>query len=348
MSDRTETYCLNGIHRDINEFKDFQKSAGNEQRSIAEAILDWHQNDEFVFQTSGSTGIPKQINFTKDQIKSSISLSERAFDLTDRDVALLSLPMKYVAGKMMLYRALHLGMNVITIEPKMTIPKEKFDSRISFAAFIPSQIESLLTSREGRAWLESIRIVLVGGGHISSELEKELQDFSNSIYHTYGMTETLTHIAVRELSNGGISFFRPLPNVVLNVDKDKRLSIDAKHLGVKIVTNDLADMRRDSTFKILGRADNVINSGGLKIHPEELESIFKKYIQNELFVTGIPDDRLGERVALIIESNETIDPEWIQAAQSELSKNKWPKEIKYISVLPRTESGKVIRKNIDL
>lgn len=342
------TYFVNGIHKGIEEIREIHKSNNSENRAIAEAILDWHQNEQFQFQTSGSTGTPKNIEFSKDQIIASVSQSQSAFELETKDVALLSLPMKYVAGKMMLYRALHIGMNVITIEPKMTITKDKFDSRVTFAAFIPSQIQSLIDTREGRTWLESIRVVLVGGASITSKLENELKSYSNMIYHTYGMTETLTHIAIRKLSQGGSAFFRPLPHVDLSVNADDKLTINAEHLGVLLDTNDVVELRHDFSFKIKGRTDNVINSGGLKIQCEELEAVFKKYIQHELIIIGKPDEQLQEKVVLIIESDAVMDPEWMMAAQSELPKNKWPKEIKYVTELPRTNSGKVKRSAIVL
>lgn len=343
MSEHFDFYKINTSLR-INEQVAELKSKGKEQRAIAQAILDWHNQEEFTFMTSGSTGAPKKIEFSKNQIIASILQSQQAFDLTKNDVALLCLPMRYVAGKMMLYRVLHIGMNLIAVEPKLNLMGIT-NHKVTFAAFIPSQVESLLSSDKGRKWLESIRIVIIGGAAISVRLESQLRSLGNLIYHTYGMTETLTHVALRLLSRGGSEYFSPLPRVALSISIKGTLKIDAQHLGVKIVTNDVVELKEGDDFTILGRIDNVINSGGLKIHPEALESVFKKYISHDLIVVGNQDEKWGERVVLIIESDKAEDPEWIAAAKQELPNSHWPKEIRYVSAFERTETGKILRKS---
>ena len=318
----------------------------SEQKLISDAVEGWHKNSNFTFQTSGSTGTPKPISFTKDQVIASVLQTQKAFGLTDADVVLLSLPMKYVAGQIMLYRALHLNMDLRTVEPRIDL-SEAFKYNVSFAAFIPPQVENMLKDEQGQKWLSSIRVVLIGGGPIGFGLAEELKSFSNDIYHTYGMTETLTHVAVKRLSRGGSSFFAPLPNIELT-EVEGVLSIEARHLNVSISTNDIVRLNGDQTFEILGRKDNVINSGGLKIHPEKLETIFRKYLQKELIVKGVNDDNLGEKVVLFIESEKKIDPEWMNLAMSEIDKPKRPKLIQYLAEFPRTESGKIKRNEIFL
>ncbi len=345
MLNRKNCYRFNSLSKLDKDCNTLMKSEILEQRLIAQAIMDWHKNEVFEFRTSGSTGIPKSISFSKDQVKASINQSKVAFNLSPNDTALISLPMRYVAGKMMLYRALQIGMNVVTFDPKVEL-EDVIGESVSFAAFVPQQIDYLIESRDGRKWLESIRIVLVGGSAINFSLEAKLMTLSNEVYHTYGMTETLTHIAVKKLSQGGSNSFSPLPNVSLSVSKENTLVISAHHLGVKLETNDVVRLNEDQSFLVFGRIDNVINSGALKIHPENLESIFRKYIPNDLIVLGVPDERWGEKVVLVIESTFSIDPEWIMAAKSEIPRTKWPKQIKYVNKLPRTESGKVIRKNV--
>ena len=320
-------------------------SGSKEQREIANAILEWHKDLVFTFKTSGSTGTPKDISFSKDQIIASISQSQEAFNLTSEDVALLCLPMRYVAGKIMLFRALHIGMDVVSIEPKLSL-KEIVGKPVSFAAFIPSQVQEIINTEDGKRWLQSIRVVIIGGATISNALEEVLKQFTNKIYHTYGMTETLTHIALRLLSGGGQEYFKALPHISLSTKSDSTLNINAKHLGVNIETNDVVELIGENKFKIIGRIDNVINSGGLKIHPEEIEKVLKKYILNDLIIAGHKDDKWGEKVVLIIESDNPIDPEWIKVAYEEIPNNKRPKEIKYVSKFSRTESGKIKRKAI--
>ncbi|MEE9374297.1 MAG: AMP-binding protein [Saprospiraceae bacterium] len=345
MTTKVKTYRIDGIDMDISMAEDISQSASGEQKKIAKAILDWNYNEEFTFLTSGSTGPPKLLVFTKDQIKASIYQSQQAFELLQSDNILLCLPMKYVAGKMMLYRALHLGMNVITAQPKIVL-QDVMNHSVSFAAFIPLQVEVLLGSKAGAKWFSSIKNVIIGGADISISLEKKLATYANNIYHTYGMTETLTHIAIRKLSIGGLSYFQALPNISLSQNDNKTLMITAHHLNVQVKTHDVVDFLNDKSFRIKGRIDNVINSGGLKIYPEELEAIFKKYIETKLVVIGESDNHLGERVILVVESQSVIDPEWIRAAQSELPKNKWPKKVKYLDELPLTENGKIKRKMI--
>ena len=342
-----KTYFFDASKDIENHRNTLSKSTISEQREIAQAILDWHQNENFEFQTSGSTGTPKSISFSKAQVEASITQSQKAFGLSSEDVALISLPMKYVAGKMMLFRSLKIGMDVYCIEPKVDIGNV-IGRNISFAACIPQQIESLLNIQGGKKWLESIRIILIGGGPISAKLENSLKDFSNDIYHTYGMTETLTHVAIKQLSKGGFEFFTPLPNVSISQSENDTIKISANHLGITLESNDVVEINPDSSFKILGRIDNVINSGGVKIHPEEIEKVFKKYLHCDLVVLGMPDETWGESVVLVVESQNPIDPEWINMAKSELPKIKWPKVITYIDRFPRTKSGKVQRKLIEL
>lgn len=339
-------WTLNHKTLNINELTPDSLGPNEEQRQIADAILQWHNSNEFTFQTSGSTGTPKPITFTKDDVLASINQSQNAFSLDDNDTALISLPMKYVAGKMMLFRALHIGMNVITVAPKMNLDID-YDQPVSFAAMIPMQVENILKSKKGRTWIESIRVLLIGGGPISKHLENALEAFQNDIYHTYGMTETLTHVAIRKLSYPNTPNYTTLPNIKISKSDKDTLIINAHHLNTEIITNDVVDIISNSDFQILGRADNVINSGGLKIFPEEIESIYKEYIDQEVVITSMKDEQLGEKVIAVIEATGKLDREWINLAISKIPKAKRPKSYFYIDNLPRTESGKTRRKEVN-
>jgi len=339
-------YLINNTLEGLTEIEVKKNSAFSEERNIANAILEWHKNANFSFHTSGSTGTPKEIQFTKEQIIASINQSKDAFDLTSNDTALLSLPIRYVAGKMMLYRALHLGINLITTDPKTDLAKI-IGQPISFAAFIPIQVENILSTEEGSKWFSKIRIVLIGGAPINPKLEEELKSFKNNIYHTYGMTETLTHIAIKKLSQNGELFYSALPYINLSKSNTGTLHIEATHLGVSVETNDMVEFQDNGKFRILGRKDHVINSGALKIFPEEIETILKKYIDNDLVIIGKKDETLGQKVVLCIEGEKGKDPEWLSEGIAQINKNKRPKEIHYLTEFPRTDSGKIQRNELE-
>ncbi len=345
MSQQASKYCLNRKILSLAELRNMSRSAVSEERQIAQAILDWHHNNEFCFETSGSTGKPKKIKFSKKQVIASIELSQKTFDLSRKDTALLCLPVRYVAGRLMLFRALHIGMNIVTAEPKINIALASRHS-VSFAAFVPAQVEAIVASEKGREWLERIKTVLVGGAPINNTLEEKLSLFSNKTYHTYGMTETLTHIALRQLSNGGVPYFKPLHEIEISVSDDDTLCINASHLDALVVTNDLVKINKDDSFEILGRKDNVINSGGLKIVPEKLEKTLKGYVNVDLAIVGVDDDRFGRKAILIVEGDKEKNEWQINDGLRSIEKNKRPKEIFFLEKFPRTESGKLKRSEL--
>lgn len=305
----------------------------------ANFLVEWFNEEDHVFvQTSGSTGTPKQIALLKQHMVNSAKATGTFFDLEEGTTALLCMPAAYIAGKMMLVRALVLGWNLDLIAPNSN-PLETTEKSYDFSAFVPLQLYKSLP------YIYKVKKLIVGGGVVTQEFISKIQEVPTQIYATYGMTETITHIAVKKLNHTGnntIENYRTLPDVYITTDERGCLVIEApKVSAVKVTTNDVVTIHTKETFQWLGRYDNVINSGGVKLHPEKIESKLERYISSRFFVTGIPDDILGEKLILIIEGKkESLDRNIIAKA---LEKYEIPKAIYYIKEFVETPTGKIQR-----
>ena len=301
---------------------------------VNQFISEWYStNIEMDLKTSGSTGKPKSISIKKDWMQNSAELTRKTFGLKKGDSALLCMPMKYVAGKMMVVRALELGLDLKVVEPSSN-PLKNMDEIIDFAAMVPLQLENSLND------LDQVKTLIVGGGQVSQQLIEKLQKISTQIFQTYGMTETLTHVAIKPLNGPNISdLFRALDGIHFEKDDRGCLAIHASALNpVPIVTNDLVELIDENSFRWLGRFDNVINSGGVKIIPELVEAKLLSIIpNNRFFINGESDESLGEKVVLVVEGNV------IEISFDSLEKFEKPKEIYFISEFLETESGKIRR-----
>ena len=326
----------------IKEGEDFQSHIGR-------FLLDWlSQSDTISVTTSGSTGRPKTIVLKKKAMINSALATGRFFELKPGNTAILCLPTQYIAGKMMLVRAMVLGLRLDVIAP-LSFPMERIVSKYDFAAMVPLQVQNSLDH------IHKIETLIVGGAPISKSLKTGLAGKSNGIYETYGMTETITHIAVKKISGSKgketESCFQTLPDVGISKDDRGCLVIDApKITDERIVTNDLVDLVGENQFKWLGRYDNVINSGGVKLIPERIEEKLSALIESRFFVTGIPDEKLGEKLVLFIEGigkGEQVLSRKIQELRA-LDKFEVPKEIFYIKNFLETPTGKVQRQNVKL
>ena len=263
-------------------------------------LNDWfNDNSNIEVQTSGSTGVPKKMWVKKQYMINSALATQDFFDLPAGTTALLCLPATYIAGKLMLVRALILGWDIYSVKPQAN--PLKGDKTYDFCAMTPYQMEKSFEN------LERIQKIMVGGGAVSSTLLKKIQSVSSEIYETYAMTETLTHIAARRI-NGLEAFkkppFRLLKNVEVKQDKNGCLIIKAPKVTDEIIhTNDIVKLTSSTEFYLKGRIDNVINSGGIKIHPEEVEQSLSLLIEERFFIAGLPDETLGEAVILVIEKH---------------------------------------------
>ena len=312
-------------------------------------LLEWHNDKDYVIvQTSGSTGEPKRMKAHKQQMINSASITCNYLGLKQGDSALLCMPLKYIAGKMMVVRAMVAGLDLIAIEPSGH-PLKNCNKKIVFAAMTPMQVICSLNVPQEKRTLAKISNLIIGGGAIDAELEKDIKQLPGKIYSTYGMTETLSHIALRRLNGAGSNeFYTPFPSVALSLSKEGTLIIDAPLVcNNQLVTNDIAELLPNGQFKIVGRKDNTINSGGIKIQTENIEAKLRSRINIPFAITSIPDKTLGEAVALVVEQRDKYSflslPEIEKICNEVLDRYERPKRIIYVSELPLTETGKVCR-----
>lgn len=299
------------------------------EREIGAFIIDWFDVKETIkVKTSGSTGVPKTILLQKKAMIASAESTGIYFNLQAKQSALLCLSASYIAGKMMLVRALVLGLH-LDVQEVNSNPLENNKKDYDFAAMVPLQAENSLH------YLNAIRTLIIGGATISKELQTKLLTTSCHSFETYGMTETISHIAVKRV---GEEWFSCLPNVTIYQNEDNCLVIKApKIVNHEIITTDIVEIQANS-FKWLGRKDNIINSGGIKLQPEIIEKKLAKFISKPFYISSIKDSKLGEKVILIIESENEIDLNFESLNQYEK-----PKEIKYVNELPKTANGKLKR-----
>lgn len=314
---------------------------------------------EFTVNTSGSTGAPKPIVLQRRQMESSARLTGQALALQPGQSALVCLPTAYIAGRMMLVRGFVLGLHMTVVEPSsnplVDVPS---DVHFDFTALVPLQLQTILEGAPQQlAILQQMQAILIGGGPVSAALQQQLQRVQAPIYHTYGMTETVTHIALRRLNGPrAADAFTPLPGVELAQDARGCLTIrSAVTLGQTVVTNDRVTLRDDGTFVWLGRLDNVINTGGVKVQVEKVENALEQLLlgyeddalaRRRFFVAGLPDERLGQMVSVIMEGEalEAGVEEALKAAlAARLERFAVPRRFCYVPQLSETPTGKIDR-----
>lgn len=310
-------------------------------------LKEWFSEASTVsVQTSGSTGIPKIFDIEKEKMQNSAKMTCDFLGLNEGDTALLCLPVEYISGKMMLVRALERNLKLIVKTPD-TQPLKNLKEKVDFCAMTPLQVENSLNK------IHLIKNLIIGGAAVSETLKKKLSGIKNEkndnrrIFETYGMSETLSHIALKEIFPNEEEYFTTFEGIEISKDERGCLKIHAPMLNPDVLTtNDLVELKNEKQFKFLGRADNVINSGGAKIFPEELETVVKKHIENEVVFLGIPDEILGHKLVLAIEGerNEELENK-ILNIQYRKSFYK-PKEVFFLDEIPRTPNGKVDRRTL--
>lgn len=336
-----QTITIEGITYEPNTFRKNLKFIEDSFRHDLFLFLkDWFSESPVLkVQTSGSTGVPKEMLVEKERMIQSAVLTCSFLDLQKGDSALLCMSLNYIAGKMVVVRALVAGLDLYPIAPCGN-PLENTDIPFKFAAMIPMQVFNCLQNEEEREKLAKINSLIIGGGAIDKQMERVLKSFSNNIYSTYGMTETLSHIALRKLNGKDASDnYIPFSNVKLSLSKDNTLIIDAPLVARdRLYTNDVVTINRDGSFRILGRKDNIINSGGIKIQIEEVEKLLKPIINCAFAITSIPDSKFGEIIVLATE--KVIDGGLIAEI---LPTYYIPKKIIRVDRIPLTETGKISR-----
>ena len=290
-------------------------------------------------QTSGSTGEPKRLALDKARMMNSARLTCSFLGLRPGDTALLCMPLKYIGAKMVVVRALVAGLDLIAAEPS-SHPLAGMKEAPCFAAMTPMQVISSLESPEEARLLRSIRHLIIGGGAISAPLAAELAGFPHGVWSTYGMTETLSHIALRRLSGPTASaWYEPFEGVGLSLADGGTLVIEAPAVCPEtLVTNDIAELAADGRFRIIGRRDNTINSGGIKLQIEVIEELIAPFLDCPFQVTATPDAKLGEAVTLLTEAPL---PDGMQAKLHDaLPLYHAPRIYLTVGKLPQTGSGK--------
>jgi len=312
-------------------------------RDFGQVILDWYDDsDSIKVTTSGSTGIPKIIELSKESMKQSALKTGTYFNLGKQSHTLAALPYSFIAGKMMLIRAVVLNWNLHLVPPSSN-PLKYTEDELDFVAMTPHQLLTVLAETPGQ--LHFVKKILLGGAPIPSHLLSTIKTLHPEIYLGYGMTETITHIAVKKINTESAEkSFQALPGVQFGLTHEDCLTIEADHLQGKIVTTDIANLHSDTSFEWLGRKDNVINSGGIKVHPEVVESKLQDFIIESFFIFGESDDVLGSRVAICIESTDKSIKKNISKSFESLEKYERPKYIYIVPKFSYTQTGKIQRK----
>ena len=308
------------------------KEGDEYEQQIGLFLLNWFdESDTLVLTTSGTTGPPKKITLPKQALVESAKATAQFFQLGAGISALLCMSVQFIAGKMMLVRALQLGWQLDVIFPQ-TKPLQKVDKGYDFAAMVPLQVANSI------AKIHQIKLLLIGGAPLSSALCTKLIDKGINAYESYGMTETVTHIAVKSVRD---TYFTALPGVQFSVNINQCLCITAPRITQELlVTNDIVELINSTQFAFVGRLDNMINTGGVKVFPELIEIKLAHEIPHRFFIVGQPDVTWGEKVVLVIEADRYELPTEIFG---ELGKFEKPKEVLFYHPFQETASGKVIR-----
>jgi len=368
-------FKLNGLSYSRDQLKEVAYNLIKEgeafEKEIGDFLLDWlDDNPALQVRTSGSTGKPKPITLQKKHMVNSALATGEFFGLQPGDSALLCLPATYIAGKMMLVRAMVLGLEIDYIAPS-SYPLAGISKTYDFVAMVPLQLENSLDA------LGRIKILIVGGAPLSQKVRVQVQAClparqeqvrlptgqvrKAQVFETYGMTETITHVALKKVNvkpsdavkQGGGTIetqnqkphFKALPSVTLSIDDRGCLIIDAPKISAApVVTNDVVELVSETGFRWLGRHDNVINSGGVKLYPEQVEAKLASAISSRFFVAGVPDEKLGQKLILVIEGD--VEEEKLLrkiGALNTLGKFEIPKKILQVDQFQQTESGKIQR-----
>jgi len=364
-----DTFILNGTSYSHQHLRDGCAPAyvSDYERSVLQFCQQWLAGQEtFTLQTSGSTGQPKTIQLTRAQMVTSAHWTGQALGLQPGDRALVCLSVAYIAGMMMLVRGFELGLHVTVIDP-VSRPLAPFPptAHFDFTAMVPLQLHETLqgTPHEG-AILDNMKGVLIGGAPISLALEEHSQRVQAPLYHTYGMTETVSHVALRRFNGPQRSdYFIPFDEVRLGLDARGCLTItSALTRGETLQTNDLVELRADGAFRWLGRIDNVINSGGVKVHIEKVERVLEAwllhhcggvYADRRFFVGALAHARLGHAVVAVIEGEpadeaatgaRALETVLRTAVQPALTPYEVPRQVFFVPQLLETPTGKIDRR----
>lgn len=319
--------------------------------TLEDFFSEWNNDsDRVLVHTSGSTGKPKPMMVEKKRMLNSARITCDFLGLKPGDSALLCMSLDYIAGKMVVVRSIERHLHLISVSPSGH-PLKDINEEITFAAMVPMQVYNTLQVPEERERLTHIRHLIIGGGAIDASLEKELQALPGNIaiWSTYGMTETLSHIALRRINGAEASeWYQPFDSVKISQTEEGCLVIDAPQVCAEtLVTNDIVEIEsyiynkvEKLRFRIKGRKDNVICSGGIKIQIEEVEALLKPHLEKPFMLAKKKDEKFGEISVLLSEDKEIKTVE--ATIRRLLSDHKYwiPREFLHVEHLPLTETGK--------
>lgn len=315
------------------------------EQSVKDFLVEWFSNSDFMIaHTSGSTGTPKEIILTKENMRKSANMTAKYLHLQKGNTALLVMPVNYIAGKLMLVRAIEIGLKLICMQPTADISLDEINASIKdqlttidFVALTPMQVEKSLD------FVSKCNKLIIGGAPLSDKVKQDLFELENEVYETYAMTETITHIAFKQVKNKKFleveNLFEAFDEVNISQDERACLVIDTPYDNLQVVTNDVVELIDERKFNWIGRVDNVINSGGIKLFPEQIEDKLKAFIETAFYVTSKQDEVLGQKLILVVEGKERS----IDFSLVDLTKYQIPKEIIFLNEFSRTESGKIKR-----
>lgn len=355
-----ESVWLNGICHRLEDYSGDIRGMNllpTFEKEVISFLLDWRSGkDTFDLQSSGTTGEPKSITLHKDQMIASAESTLNYLNISSGSKALLCLDPRYIAGKMVIVRSLIGNLELYGFNPTANPISEKIIGRsIDLASFVPYQIVEIINNSHSFSNFQSIKNVIIGGAGISPELEKKLRPLNNKIYHSFGMTETVSHIALKRLSGEDHSkHFKVLPGIEIRTDNRGCLTVKGKITrGETIITNDLVQIKSNNEFIWEGRFDHIINSGGIKININSLEIKIRAVLEsidlnNNFFIDHVPDEKLGEMIVMMLESGDNeIDLAVMKGVlKKQLTKFEMPKKIYIIEKFSLIDSGKVDRKGM--
>lgn len=314
--------------------------------SLVDFLTDWRDTGKYIYQqTSGTTGQPKEIRLRKEAMLISAQKTCNFFNLGQESTLLLTLDTDYIAGKMMVIRAIASGANLIVI-PAKSLADNYPSQPIDFVAMVPLQLQNLM---ENGTNLGNTKTILLGGTAITEAQTTLFEALAATIWLSYASTETYSHVALRPITGAAKSdIYTALPGISFTISQRDTLTIEAPELlDAPLETNDSINLIDKTSFEWLGRADFVINSGGVKIFPELVEKEIAPHLKCPFYISSIKDDKLGEKVVIIIETDRPFSPaeeaNILELTKKVLPPYKAPKEVIYKPIFNRTPTGKIIR-----
>lgn len=315
--------------------------------TLDEFLAEWHDSSPLLrVHTSGSTGKPKELWVEKERMLASARITCDFLGLQPGQTALLCMPLDYIAGKMMVVRSIERGLRLISVAPS-SHPLATLSEVPDFVAMVPMQVTRSLEEPRESEMLRNVKQLIIGGGAVDERLERELRDFPNAVWSTYGMTETLSHIALRRLNGPYASlWYTPFQGVTMRLTDEGTLAIQAPAVcKEELVTNDIAELNNQGQFRILGRRDNTVCMGGIKVQIEEAERLINlalpSSLQHRFYLSWRPDAVLGQALVLLFEDSLLQEEcEQLQDAIATLPRYWQPRHQVLVQSLPLTETNK--------